>query len=74
VFPSMIFAITKKKSLRSSKCLRSSAKPRAIYPNRCATSTPPFHGNKLLGVVWRTVHDDLPPLRETAKKMLEDLV
>ncbi len=26
-----------------------------------------------LEVVWRTVHEDLPPLRETAKKMLEDL-
>ncbi len=24
-------------------------------------------------VVWRTVHDDLPPLRDTAKKILEDL-
>lgn len=27
-----------------------------------------------LEVVWRTVHEDLPPLRETAKKILEDLV
>jgi uncharacterized protein with HEPN domain len=27
-----------------------------------------------LEVVWRTVHEDLPPLHETAKKMLEDLV
>lgn len=26
-----------------------------------------------LEVVWRTVHDDLPPLRDTAKKILEDL-
>jgi len=26
-----------------------------------------------LEVVWRTVHEDLPPLRDTAKKMLEDL-
>lgn len=24
-------------------------------------------------VVWRTVHEDLPPLRDTAQKMLEDL-
>jgi uncharacterized protein with HEPN domain len=27
-----------------------------------------------LEVVWHTVHEDLPPLRETTKKMLEDLV
>jgi uncharacterized protein with HEPN domain len=26
-----------------------------------------------LEVVWRTVHEDLPPLRDTAKKILEDL-
>lgn len=26
-----------------------------------------------LEVVWRTVHDDLPPLRETAKKILQDM-
>ena len=26
-----------------------------------------------LEVVWRTVHEDLLPLRDTAKKMLEDL-
>jgi len=26
-----------------------------------------------LEVVWRTVHEDLPPLRDTAKKMLQDL-
>jgi uncharacterized protein with HEPN domain len=25
-----------------------------------------------LEVVWRTVHEDLPPLRETAKKILDD--
>lgn len=24
-------------------------------------------------VVWRTVHEDLPPLRDTAQKMLKDL-
>jgi uncharacterized protein with HEPN domain len=27
-----------------------------------------------LDVVWRTVHEDLPPLRETAQKMLDDLI
>jgi uncharacterized protein with HEPN domain len=26
-----------------------------------------------LEVVWRTVQEDLPPLRDTAKKMMEDL-
>jgi uncharacterized protein with HEPN domain len=26
-----------------------------------------------LEVVWRTVHEDLPPLRDVAKKMLADL-
>ncbi len=26
-----------------------------------------------LDVVWKTIHEDLPPLRETVKQMLEDL-
>ncbi|MBI5651299.1 MAG: DUF86 domain-containing protein [Chloroflexi bacterium] len=26
-----------------------------------------------LEVVWRTVHEDLPPLRDTARQMLDDL-
>jgi hypothetical protein len=77
----------KKYTPLSMRCKRL-AKPRDIYPNHCASVTPKWYWDDIVGmrdiviheyfgvdldIIWRTIQKDLTPLELVVKKMLSDL-